>query len=70
MTHLQGVWASVVAACRLSKCTSQVLEHRLSSCGIGAYLHGSMWDLAGPGIQPLSPALAGRLFTAEPSGKR
>ena len=26
-------------------------------------------DLANPGIEPASPALAGRFFTAEPSGK-
>ena len=26
-------------------------------------------DLADPGIEPASPALAGRFFTAEPSGK-
>ena len=26
-------------------------------------------DLAGPGIEPLSPALSGGLFTTEPSGK-
>ena len=27
------VWASVVAACRLSSCDSWAIEHRLSSCG-------------------------------------
>ena len=26
-------------------------------------------DLPNPGIEPLSPALAGGFFTAEPSGK-
>ena len=26
-------------------------------------------DLPNPGIEPTSPSLAGRLFTAEPSGK-
>ena len=29
----------------------------------------SMWDLPGPGIKPVSPALAGEFFTTEPSGK-
>ena len=29
----------------------------------------SMWDLPGPGIEPVSPALAGRFFTTEPPGK-
>ena len=28
-----------------------------------------MWDLPGPGIKPVSPALAGRFFTTEPQGK-
>ena len=51
------------------KCSSRVLERRLRSCGIRAYLHGSMWDLTSPGIQPVSLALAGRFFTTEPSGK-
>ena len=28
-----------------------------------------MWDLTGPGIKPVSPALAGRLSTTAPPGK-
>ena len=28
-----------------------------------------MGGLPGPGIEPVSPALAGRFFTSEPSGK-
>ena len=28
-----------------------------------------MWDLLRPGIKPVSPALAGGLFTTEPPGK-
>ena len=28
-----------------------------------------MWDLHGPGIEPVSPALAGSFFTTEPPGK-
>ena len=27
-----------------------------------------IWNLPGPGIEPLSPALAGRFFTTEPPG--
>ena len=27
------------------------------------------WDLPGPGIKPVSAALAGRFFTTEPPGK-
>ena len=28
-----------------------------------------LWDLPGPGIELVSPALAGRFFTTEPPGK-
>ena len=28
-----------------------------------------MWDLPGPGFEPVSPALAGGFFTTEPPGK-
>ena len=31
-------------------------------------LHG-MWDLPGPGIEPMSPALAGGFLTTEPPEK-
>ena len=29
----------------------------------------SPWDFPNPGIEPVSPALAGKLFTSEPPGK-
>ena len=35
-----------------------------SSCGVWAELLRGMWDLPGPGLEPVSPALAGR-FTRE-----
>ena len=38
------------------------LEHRLSSCGTWAQLLCGMWDLPGPGLEPMSPALASRFF--------
>ena len=42
---------------------------RLSNCGSRAQpLHG-MWDLPGPGVEPVSPALAGRFSTTAPAGK-
>ena len=28
-----------------------------------------MWDLPGPGLEPMSPALAGRFLTTAPPGK-
>ena len=64
-----GVWASIVVAYGLSSCGSQALEHRLSTCGSWAYLLRGMWNPPRPGIEPMSPALAGRLLTTEPPGK-
>ena len=60
--QLLGKWASVVAAHRL-------LELKLSSCGSRAYLLLRGWDLPGPGIKPLSPALGGGFLTTGPLGK-
>ena len=53
----------------LSSCSSRALEHRLSSCGARPWLLCGMWDLSRPGIEPMSPAVAGRFFTTEPPGK-
>ena len=66
---LQGMQASVVVACRFSSCGSWALEHRLSSCGTRTQLLCGMWDLPRPGIEPVSPALAGGFLTTEPPGK-
>ena len=41
-----------------------VVAHRLS-CSL---LH-SMWDLSGPGIEIMSPAMAGRFLSTVPPGK-
>ena len=54
--------ASLVAEHRLQ-------THRLSSCGSRAQLLRGMWDLPGPGLEPMSPAPAGRLSTTAPPGK-
>ena len=53
---------------------SPVAEHRLqtrrlSSCGLRAQLLRGMWDLPRPGLEPVSPALAGRISTTTPPGK-
>ena len=53
---------------------SLVAEHRLqtrrlSNCGSRALLLRGMWDLPRPGLEPLSPALAGRPSTTAPPGK-
>ena len=48
---------------------SVVVAHGLSSCGSRAYLLRGMWDLPGPGLEPMSPALAGGFLTIVPPGK-
>ena len=63
------VVASVVVARGLSSCGFWALECRLSSCGARAYLLRSMWDLPGPGLEPVSLALAGGFLTSVPPGK-
>ena len=54
--------ASLVAEHRLQ-------THRLSNCGSRAQLLRGMWDLLGPGLEPVSPALAGGFLTTAPPGK-
>lgn len=34
-----------------------------------ASLFQGLWDLPGPGIEPVSPALAGGFYVTEPAGK-
>ena len=53
---------------------SLVVEHRLqtrrlSNHGSRAQLLRSMWDPPRPGLEPVSPALAGRFSTTAPPGK-
>ena len=58
----------------LTVAASLVAEHRLqtrrlSSCGSRAQFLRGMWDPPRPGLEPVSPASAGRLSTAAPPGK-
>ena len=58
----------------LTIAASLVGEHRLqmrrlSSCGSWAQLLRGTWDLPRPGLEPVSPALAGRFSTTVPPGK-
>ena len=58
----------------LTIAASPVAEHRLqtrrlSNCGSRAQLLCSMWDLPRPGLELVSPALAGRFSTTAPPGK-
>ena len=51
-----------------------VAEHRLqtrrlSNCGSRAQLLLGMWDLPGPGLESVSPALASGFLTTAPPGK-
>ena len=68
-TRALGTRASVFVARGLSSCGSQALECRLSSCGARAQLLRSMWDPPGPGLEPVSPALAGGFLATAPPGK-
>ena len=52
-----------------SSCGAWTLEHRLSTCVARAKLLYGMWDLPGPGLEPVSPALAGGFLTTAPPGK-
>ena len=57
------VAASLVAA------EHRLQTHRPSSCGSQAQLLRGMWDPPRPGLEPVSPALAGRFSTTAPPGK-
>ena len=71
-----GKWGPFFIAVRrpLTIVASLVAEHRLqtrrlSNCGSRAQSLRGMWDLPRPGLEPVSPALAGRLSTTVPPGK-
>ena len=56
--------------CRgLSCCGAQLQTRRLSSCGSRAQSLRGMWDPPRPGLEPVSPALAGRFPTTASPGK-
>ena len=68
-------WPLFIAVCGpLTIAASLVAEQRLqtrrlSNCGSRAQSLRGMWDLPRPGLEPVSPALAGRLSTTGPPGK-
>ena len=71
-----GKWGPLFIAVRgpLTIAASLVAGHRLqmrrlSNCGSRAQLLRGMWDPPGPGLEPVSPALAGRFSTTAPPGK-
>ena len=71
-----GKWGPLFITVRrpLTIAASLVAEHRLqtrrlSNCGSRAQLLRGMWDLPRPGLEPVSPALAGGFLTTAPLGK-
>ena len=48
---------------------SQVSFQGASGISAWAQLLLGIWNLPGPGIEPVSPVLAGRFFTTEPPGR-
>ena len=71
-----GEWGPVLIAVRgpLTVAAPLVAEHklqtrRLSSCGSRAQSLRGMWGPPRPGLEPVSPASAGRLSTTAPPGK-
>ena len=60
----QCVWASVVLTRSLVS-AARGLNH----CGTQAQLLLGMWNLPGPGIEPMSPALAGGSLSLAQPGK-
>ena len=71
-----GKWGPLFIAVRgpLTIAASLVAEHRLqtrrlSNCGSRAQLLRGTWDPPRPGLEPVSPAPAGRFPTTAPPGK-
>ena len=66
-----GKWGPLFIAVRgpFTIAAPPVAGHRLSSCGSRAQPPRDMWDLPRPGLEPVSPALAGRFSTTAPPGK-
>ena len=62
-----GAWASHCDG--FSYCRASVCEFGPSSCGAWAKLRCSVWTPSGPGIEPVSLALAGGCSTTGPLGK-
>ena len=71
-----GKWGPLLIAVRgpLTIAAPPAAEHRfqtrrLSCCGSRAQPLRGMWDSPRPGLEPVSPALAGRFSTTAPPGK-
>ena len=62
-------WLLLLQSMGSSSCGTRAPERRLSSCGARAELLHGVWDLPGPGLEPVSPALTGGFLTTAPPGK-
>ena len=69
LIELASLVKQVLGCSGFGSCSFRTLEQRLSSCGSGAQLFSSMWNLPRAGIEPASPALTGGFFTTGPPGK-
>ena len=56
----QAVGCAGFSSC--STCGPWAPEHRFIICGVRAWLLQGVWDLPSLGIEPMSPALAGRFL--------
>ena len=71
-----GVWVSYCRAFScfgawapgFTTCSSRALERRLRTCGALSQLLQDRWSLPRPGVEPMSPALAGGFITIQPPG--
>ena len=61
-----STWASHCSG--FSCCRAQALDAQVLLWCIGLVAHG-MWNLPGPGVKPVSHALAGRFLSTVPPGK-
>ena len=62
-------WPLLLRSMGSMRAGSAVTARRLSSCGVRAQPLRSMWDPPRPGLEPVSPALAGGLPTTAPPGR-
>ena len=66
-------WLLLLQSMGSRMCGSVVLAPGLQSSGSVVVVHGflalRMWDLLGPGMDPVSPALTGGFFSTEPPGQ-
>ena len=68
-TRAVGIQAPGVAAFGLSSSGYPALEHRFNCCGTWAWFLWGIQDLPGPGIELMSPGLAGGFFPTESPGE-